>query len=90
MAAAAAVTGRLADVRELDFEPLPGSTTRDAVGSTGAVHNRMYTEAVESAGLSTSYTSTSYYTLLYVLTCPPPSTFLKDQVQRPYYAYVHV
>jgi 3-isopropylmalate dehydratase len=49
MAAAAAVSGSLADVRELPFEALPAPPAHDA-GATGEVYARMYAEAMESAG----------------------------------------
>eukprot|EP00325_Prymnesiales_sp_UTEX-LB-985_P003790 CAMPEP_0174697238 /NCGR_PEP_ID=MMETSP1094-20130205/3152_1 /TAXON_ID=156173 /ORGANISM="Chrysochromulina brevifilum, Strain UTEX LB 985" /LENGTH=798 /DNA_ID=CAMNT_0015894177 /DNA_START=13 /DNA_END=2409 /DNA_ORIENTATION=+ len=49
MAAAAAVSGHLADVRELAFEHLPGVTS-DATGASGAVYAQMYADATESAG----------------------------------------
>jgi len=50
MAAAAAISGHLADVRELTFDALPATPPRDATGATGAVYVQMYAEAVESAG----------------------------------------
>ena len=50
MAAAAAIAGRLADVRELDLVSVISPTKNAVTGATGAVHATMYAEAVESAG----------------------------------------
>jgi len=51
MAAAAAVTGHLADVRGLSADAaMPAPPERNSSGASGAVYARMYAEAVESAG----------------------------------------
>eukprot|EP01051_Picozoa_sp_SAG22_P032781 SAG22_NODE_14011_length_388_cov_0.532872_1_plen_91_part_10 len=49
MAAAAAVTGKLADIRELELSEIlaPGLS---ASGAAGSVHSTMYDQAVASAG----------------------------------------
>ena len=50
MAAAAAISGHLADVRDFEYAPLPVPIARNAAGATGEVHARMYAEATDSAG----------------------------------------
>ena len=49
MAAAAAIAGTLADVRALDVQRAHAPSA-DATGATGALHARMYAEAIDSAG----------------------------------------
>jgi hypothetical protein len=49
MAAAAAVTGTLTDVRKLELFNIP-VPARDASGATGELHRFMYAQSVDSAG----------------------------------------
>jgi len=49
MAAAAAISGHLADVRALQLSPT-AVPPADATGAVGALHAQMYAEALESAG----------------------------------------
>ena len=49
MAAAAAISGTLADVRALDVTRAHAPSA-DSTGATGALHARMYAEAIDSAG----------------------------------------
>ena len=50
MAAAAAVTGSLADVRQFELTPFTVPARDAASNAIGALHKRMYAEAGESAG----------------------------------------